>query len=724
MASTTNQLIIELILRDQASGAAQNLNSTLKSVDTTAKQVNADLKDVGAGGAAGIQKANVQVDAFRTKIDGIGRRDVSRAMTGAFMGVDAALTSIGDKADGDTKKFLDMAQSAEKVAVAFAFGGAIGGGLALLGVAIGLVVGYLKEQHDALVQVISVSDDYINKTRGMTAADEALGKANVKWIDDELSKLAELIAKRQEAANSSLRAAGPAGAVGMAFQQSQIDKQIAQTKAGIDALKSSIDSGYEGLEHARAGMGDLGIASEHAASSISQLTSAEYLMIGGVQQATDAISTQTRIIGGNIEQLDARHRALLNDKEDTSSLAASLANVAFDQKQAADATAIATKALSDEAAAAQKVHDAIAGMITKAITPTFPTAEEMKTAKAGGQTPQHWDELARQAEDVALRPGTLSKYTQLQGALKETGMSAEAFAKGFRDMSLFADPANLKFADMGPIVANVKQQIQSLVGQANLASAAFQEVWKSLTPTEKVDLNKALGLQPGAGEGDAYKAFTGGKTDDALKKAQDMNAAITGIPTSITTTFNLAKAGDWDTTLQSIIDDVYKIPAAANVTATIVYNSSGTETTGAAAPPGPTPLGGMQAGGYGVATGYQWFRADPGEGYWFSGKNWDAPLPGPEQLHGKGAPPGYPPAFCAIGKNSHLNWRMKCGRLAVGLILLRSCRIHPRSKRTNTIRCCQVVVEAVGEVGDRAAVAEHPTLTTPQLTFGVWQTSS
>ena len=57
---------------------------------------------------------------------------------------------------------------------------------------------------------------------------------------------------------------------------------------------------------------------------------------------------------------------------------------------------------------------------------------------------------------------------------------------------MFANPENIKFADMGAIVADVQSQLNGMIGTANLTSAAMAEVWKNLNPQQKAQLRTWL----------------------------------------------------------------------------------------------------------------------------------------------------------------------------------------------------------------------------------------
>jgi hypothetical protein len=284
-----------------------------------------------------------------------------------------------------------------------------------------------------------------------------------------------------------------------------------------------------------------------------------------------------------------------------------------------------------------------------------------------------WDEFARRAKAIAAGANIGAfgdKWAADFSALaSKTRMSASQLANAFQDFSLFADKSNLKLIDMQAVKENVQHQIDAMIGQYNVMKAATSAVYKSLGKDQKAALRELAIDSAGdmaktmMGVGDkGNDALVKGLTDkEAVKKQKgsgdtimaNISAGIVASETQVKwiATFDsaLGKAHDQFKTKENV--EKLKIGGAAildNIAAGVSADtalseammhavdqaikdaidranqySGASHSSGAMGNPGSP----MADGGFGVATAGQTFRADAGEGYWFSGKNWNVPPP-------------------------------------------------------------------------------------------------
>lgn len=255
-----------------------------------------------------------------------------------------------------------------------------------------------------------------------------------------------------------------------------------------------------------------------------------------------------------------------------------------------EAMSSAELAAEKYAAAMKQLKDTLRQMVDKALTPTEVTDADMEATKAGTYIDK-WDEFRRRAEDVLKNGVDPSKYgaafvSALQKMQQGTGLALDQLIAKYKDFSLFADKNIMNLAistgavNLDTIVADVSNQIDQIIGKANLIGAAFDRVWASLSTQKKLDLAKALGIE---GITDANVEQSASKIEKAItdpmggasSSVNALKTAITGVPTAHSTTFNILKAKDFDTTLQQILDDINKIPSAADVVVTMTYENRG-----------------------------------------------------------------------------------------------------------------------------------------------------
>jgi len=155
-----------------------------------------------------------------------------------------------------------------------------------------------------------------------------------------------------------------------------------------------------------------------------------------------------------------------------------------------------------------------------------------RESEALGPYQDKWDEFRRRVEAVAT--GTdigqfgekfRAQLSMVQGMFQN--LNLDQIAAKFKDFSLFADKANLrKMLDMGVvdlsgIQGNIDQQIDAIIGKANLMKEAFDNVWANMSEAKKIDLANALGLDPetvastAAGANQVFGAVTGAPVQTA-----------------------------------------------------------------------------------------------------------------------------------------------------------------------------------------------------------------
>ena len=240
-----------------------------------------------------------------------------------------------------------------------------------------------------------------------------------------------------------------------------------------------------------------------------------------------------------------------------------------------------TNALQRLGNTASQAASKLRGLIEGALNPT--SVEERL-----GMVGDAWDELRLRLEAVATGtdPGQYGAGFQAQLAeLEAMGYTAETAAAAMKNFSFYADPANIKFADFGPLTAQIEQQLLGLAGKANLTAAAMKDVWKNLSPTAKA----ALAEQGISSAEDAIDALVD-PTQQAKTQVQGLNSALDAIPRAITTTFTVIKDAaetaitEFRAVLDKFIADYGNVVISINAETTAVPPGT---TAPTAPPPGP-----------------------------------------------------------------------------------------------------------------------------------------
>ena len=136
-----------------------------------------------------------------------------------------------------------------------------------------------------------------------------------------------------------------------------------------------------------------------------------------------------------------------------------------------------------------------------------------------------WDEFRLRLD--AINTGTpLDQYGPMfQRASQTNAGNHRACPPGHccqvqRFLALFANSDWLAAAldsgavDLGPIKVKIDQQIQSIIGQAKLAAAAFDDIWANMGSGQKLDLAKALGIDATGGTAGVKSAIRRGHQRD------------------------------------------------------------------------------------------------------------------------------------------------------------------------------------------------------------------
>lgn len=403
-------------------------------------------------------------------------------------------------------------------------------------------------------------------------------------------------------------------------QQAQADTFGLLNRAAAEGLQlQDIKTFYDGLFSAL--QNGVGVTGDFA-GTLDTLNAQMAAAAAKAEEATASLDAQNAVLEANRRRWEALNPLLLKYAEFTSQaslnanrweqyntkVAASLGHTArsmlktgqtldeYNDKWDTFARDGAAKAQS----AAERLRSTIANLARSVLQSTQVTQQDLDAA-ALGQYVEKWDELARQADDVAQTPANIEKYAELARALEQTGLSAKEFADQFRSMSLFADPANLNLVNWDAYTSAIRDKIRGLIGEANLMKEAFRQALASLSPQEMQQFTKALDLDPrAAGNVDKlFDAFTGKEVDESQAKLGDMASKITVISGTHTATLNFV----WDkarTAIQEAHDFIEdKILQYADLLIEITARFTPPSSGGGGTPPpsGGNPPG-RASGGY------------------------------------------------------------------------------------------------------------------------------
>lgn len=333
----------------------------------------------------------------------------------------------------------------------------------------------------------------------LTKIGEVLGNVVVKAFQDLATNLSNVANNAQAFAN----------ALGQAFQWvlDKIADFVQKFGELLNMIPGMAGSGDQLISFA----GRMRTAFEALTISVAKYQQAARDAEAGITRTIPTVGALTTAAYANAEAMRAEALGARRASDESKRAALSFT-------QAGQAGLAAAKGIDVMAKAAEKVR----GMVEQALQPTTVEARLKMTGNA-------WDEFRLRLEAVnsgtpldAYGPAFVEQVKKMQ---EVTGLALPDMAAKFKDFSLFARMDWLKAAldsgavDLTPIKEQIQTQINQIIGFANLAKAAFDEVWASMDAGQKIDLAKALGLD------------ASGANIEALKT--NIQSAVTGAMTGI-----------------------------------------------------------------------------------------------------------------------------------------------------------------------------------------------
>ena len=306
--------------------------------------------------------------------------------------------------------------------------------------------------------------------------------------------------------------------------------------------------------------------------------------------------------------------------------------------------------------AAAQVAAKFKSVIESAMNFTSVTDEDMAASAAGTYTDK-WDEFLRRAKAVQSGTDPAQFGEDFKKQLEGLGMPLDEVIRKFQNFQLFVGGANFDLVNFNAFTTQIEDQLLGMAGKASLTEEAMKRVWANLSPTAKAAL-ATTGIENAE---DALKQFLD-PAGQAKDEVSDLNKEINNTPTLVTTTFDVVKAPTFDPVLAQIAEDLSIIPSAADILVTIYYesrnkppDSGGTLGDGSAVPPG------YASGGAGVFGTDQLVRVHAGEGFWFSGTQWQYPIPG---AFGRMVEPAAPSSVRYGDSSANINVTVNANRVA------------------------------------------------------------
>lgn len=569
-----NQLEILISARDNASGTMKNVASSAKAMGNAVEDASKKMDAAGAR-ASKFEQAASRIDSAGRN----GRIGLSALGQAADL-VGVNLNGIIGPAAGAADAIGDIVGTLGEF-------GKGAGVVAVAGISIGLVVQKLQAQHDATVKTIVVSDNYLRSMSQYTATNTAVA-ASIQKIADQMTSL------------QGMASANPLTRIFESFQTGKIQIEdffasldngivrfrslpeiIGASKQALDDMTWSARSGYDALESLRS-------SSDYAASAAYAHAKAEESRALALDYAAAAARRVAEAIG------DTRGEAI----EDYRSGARSVSEMntaawkaKYEFKEGAGWVEKISKNAKEAASKVSQMTSKLRGLVESALTPT----------EADPNLGNTWDEARKRFEAFATGTDTGAYGEDFKKMFDELGMSADQAAKAFKNFSLFADPKNIKLADMGPIVAQVEEQLLGMAGKANLVKEAMAQVWANLSPTAKA----ALAEQGINDASDAIEQMVD-PAGAAQKQVDELGTAINAIPRIVTTTFN-AVTDSAKKAIQDLADFLDKfINAYGTITVSANGEFSGPTSGGTGAPPQPNynPLAFAEGGSFIIPAAY------------------------------------------------------------------------------------------------------------------------
>jgi hypothetical protein len=537
--------------------AKDNMSPTFKKVEMTLDQFNAALKKTSDG----IEKTGARTEkavSGLAKIDSAGRN----ARIGLSSAAQAA-DLLGANLSGVVGPAASAADAIGDIAGSVAALGPVGLAIGALVVALGAAGVYLQGVHKSMVEGIKTNDAYLVSLRRIAMEAPAIAEG--------INRVAEAQAKLEAAHR------GPGG-----------DRSFASLKAAeaYEREREALEKIAAPLQRLNAFLADyeeLSIKAEHATSVMTirlneQTLAMEY-----------AAAAANRLIA---EMGDSRGDAIKDFREGARSIAEMNTKAFFAKNEFKEgvgwvqkipkASAEATAAIRKLEAAAAAMRARFQSVVEGALNPTAVTDDDMLAAKEGTYVTK-WDEFRRRLEAVAGGTDAAEFGDDFIKKFEALGMSASAAAAAFKDFSLFANPENIKLADMGAIVADVEHQLQSMAGKANLTKAAMDEVWKNLSPQSKAAL-----AEQGIDTATEAIGELVNPAGAAQEKVAALGSSLAAIPQAITTTFTVVKdaattaVNEFRSVLDAFIADYGNVTVSIHADASAGGDGSGGDGGGSA----------------------------------------------------------------------------------------------------------------------------------------------
>lgn len=486
---------------------------------------------------------------FKTTYEGIGRKDISRAFAGAFIGLDSVLTVVGDKLDANTKKTVDMAKAATGVVTAFAFGGPIGGTLALLGVGLGVVIDQLQEAQrqadltkaaiiapfkDATAEVQKfydkVKEDPLQALADMlgitTAQVREYAAANL-WAYNNIQRLnageaaITTLEQNRAAAQEQLSAAHQR----VIDAQHNLNEATAQgnisTSGMVDALHQALLAEADARDMVRLYAAAIREAKGETAGLTANIAEGIPVWDRAALSLGDLKDVATGLIGvigangyqplsGTYLDIPSWDRAGMTIGDVKQTLT-EYGNVQEEQKRRDDQLAREGEAASKAYASAWK--SAVESIARSLISPTSVTADQF-----GPGYKNQWDEYARRMKDIE-NLGAKSPWAKL--APPDVLAKGEAALKGWAaaEDKAFYSGQRMNQVNAAAWIDDFNAKVDEAIGNYDLMQKAQQTVTEQLKQMQKDDplkYNKFLAannLPLTTSAGAAAKAVTGMKDE-------------------------------------------------------------------------------------------------------------------------------------------------------------------------------------------------------------------
>lgn len=533
-----------------------------------------------------LDKATKKVEQSGTVFEGAAQK-VDRAGRQARIGLSSmsqAAQLVGVDISGVIAPAAQAADAIGDLTGAVGDFGVAGGVIGLSLAAMGLLIAKIQEINRAQVEGVKSSDDYLRSFRDIAAVTPAAAAA-VERLAQAQNNLAQ--------SNQRIMGAGSANIYihQVAAETYEKERQALESAYGAATQASNaLEKLRETSYNASTGLGSLSASAVVAAANLRALTTDTAAYYDNLLKVQGATNTQFYNLGVQSQELAKNNDAVTASNNYWGAYNDMIGRkypiaVATAKASTQDWLTTVKQSITDAQNAAKAAQELFKSLVEGAMSPTSVTDQDKKDT-AAGKYADKWDEFRRRLDAVATGTDPNKFGKAFSEAFKGLGLSAEEASKKFKDFSLFADPKNLKLIDMGAVIADVKEQIQGMIGKANVMKEAMGKVWDSLSPQER----GALGAQGIKSASDALAAIgdpTGASS--AQKHIADITKQIKDIPNH-TVMLDVDKVKEWGKHLKDILDT---IPQTRTIYIDVV---AGTPPTGGTPPPTGSSGGGVRSG--------------------------------------------------------------------------------------------------------------------------------